>query len=82
MWHTGHGDLPRTYFQVCGADIQRDDALIYERILRTENRIETKLDIYPGLPHVFWYLYPSHSAGERFHQDRLEGLGWLLRRKV
>lgn len=77
-WHNGHAGLPRTYFQICGADIQRDDSLIYERVLRMEYGIDTKVSIYPGLPHVFWYLYPSHSACQKFHDDTLKGLGWLL----
>lgn len=79
-WKSGHAGLPRTYFQVCGADLQRNDSLIYERVLRTEYGIETKVDMYPGLPHVFWFLYPQHSACERFRADRNRGLGWLLRR--
>ena len=77
-WRNGHRDLPRTYFQVCGADIQRDDALVYERVLRLENGIDTRVDVYPGLPHVFWYLYPGHSACDRFYRERLEGFAWLL----
>lgn len=49
----GHADLPPAYFQVYGLDLLRDDALIYERVLREEYGIKTKLDIYPGLPHSF-----------------------------
>lgn len=77
-WESGHADMPRTYFQACGADLQRDDTLIYERVLRTEYSIETKLDIYPGLPHVFWFFYPELSACKKFMEDRKRGLGWLL----
>lgn len=77
-WSTGHEGLPPTYFQVCGADIQRDDGLVYERVLRREHGLKTKLDMYSGLPHVFWYLYPSHSMCEEFRNDRMLGLGWLL----
>jgi len=46
-----HHNLPPTYFQVCGMDPLRDDALVFERELRTECSTKTKLDVYPGLPH-------------------------------
>lgn len=80
VWRSGHQNLPRTYFQVCGMDSQCDDALIYERILRLECDIETKLDVYPGMPHVFWFRYTSHSSCAKFYQDTVQGLGWLLGR--
>lgn len=78
IWPSGHHGLPPTYFQVCGEDILRDDALIYERILRLEYNVATKVDVYPGLPHVFWYLHPGHSACAKFVADTTKGLGWLL----
>lgn len=78
LWPGGHGNLPRTFFQICGADPLKDEALIYERELRLENKTETKVVIYTGLPHVFWYMYPGHSATKRFHEDAVNGLGWLL----
>jgi acetyl esterase/lipase len=48
---TGHEGLPPAYFQVCGLDPLRDEALIYEEVLRTECGVKTRLDVYPGLPH-------------------------------
>jgi acetyl esterase/lipase len=77
----GHADLPPAYFQVCGLDPLRDDALIYERVLREEYGIATRLDIYPGLPHGFWASFPMLKSADKFRKDIVEGMGWLLGRK-
>ncbi|CAI6082013.1 unnamed protein product [Clonostachys chloroleuca] len=82
LWPTGHKDLPRTFFQICGADLLRDEALIYERELRLGNGVKTRTVVYEGLPHIFWYNYPTHSASAKFAQDAIEGLGWLLSRRL
>lgn len=78
LWPTGHGGLPPTFFQICGADMLRDDALIYERELRLDHGIKTRVTMYEGLPHIFWYNYPDHSASKKFVEDASIGLGWLL----
>ncbi|PTB37951.1 hypothetical protein M441DRAFT_91621 [Trichoderma asperellum CBS 433.97] len=38
--------LPPVYFQVAGMDPARDDSLIYERVLREECGVPTRIDIY------------------------------------
>ncbi|KAF5599497.1 alpha beta hydrolase fold-3 [Fusarium pseudoanthophilum] len=81
LWPTGHIGLPPTFFQICGADLLRDEALIYERELRLESGVRTRTVVYEGLPHVFWYDYPTHSASDRFTKDAADGLGWLLGRE-
>lgn len=78
---TGHGGLPPAYFQVCGLDPLRDEALIYEKVLREENGIKTKLDIYPGLPHGFWSFFPTLASSKKLREDILIGVGWLLDQK-
>lgn len=73
----GHERLPPAYFQVAGGDPLRDQALVYETILR-ENQISTKLDIYPGLPHGFWSAFPSLTSSRKFRREQVGGIGWLL----
>lgn len=74
----GHGKLPPTYFQVDGMDPLRDDGIIYERVLREEFNIATRIDIYPGLPHGHWSFLPTLKASQQARKDQLEGIGWLL----
>lgn len=59
LLHPNLEGLPPAFFQVCGLDPLRDEALIYESVLR-ENGVETKLDIYNGLGHMFWTNWQVH----------------------
>ncbi|KAK5072464.1 hypothetical protein LTR64_005064 [Lithohypha guttulata] len=73
----------RVYFQVCGQDISRDDGLIYERVLREEAGVETRLDLYSGFGHCFWGMpgpYTELQMSKRRMSDSVEGIEWLLRR--
>lgn len=74
-----HKDLPPTYFQICGMDPLRDEALIYEQILREEYGITTKVDLYPGLPHSFWSFWPEANFSRKLQEDNVKGLSWLLK---
>jgi acetyl esterase/lipase len=73
-----HQKLPPTYFQVCGLDPLRDEALIYEEVLREDCGIKTKVHLYKGLPHGFWYFWPKAEFSKRLRADSVEGLRWLL----
>lgn len=56
--------------------------MIYERELRLENDTKTRVVMYDGLPHVFWYNYPDFPASRKFAEDARMGLGWLLGREA
>lgn len=74
----GHIGQPPAYFQVCGMDINRDEGLIYERVLREECGVRTMLDLYRGFPHCFWNEYGDLEMSKRRMEDSIEGVRWLL----
>lgn len=74
----GHSGLPPVFFQVCGMDPLRDEALIYEKILREDYDVKTKLEVYQGCPHGFWSFFPNSKAANRFVEDTTKGMTWLL----
>ena len=74
----GHRGLPPAYFQVCGTDVLRDEGLLYERILREEAAVPTRLDFYPGFGHYFWTNWPALQQSRDFVEDTVKGVGWLL----
>ncbi|KAE9362699.1 alpha/beta-hydrolase [Stipitochalara longipes BDJ] len=78
LFPTGHKDLPPTYFAVAGADPWRDAGLIYEEILREECGVKTKADIYGGLVHGFWSIFPNAEFSKEYRLKADEALQWLL----
>lgn len=77
----GHAGLPPVYLQVCGMDPVRDEALIYDKVLREEYGVKTKLDVYPGVPHVFWVFFKDMKVTAQFQEDIVLGVKWLLEQK-
>lgn len=77
LWPTGHAGLPKAYLQICGMDTLRDEGLIYEQTLK-ENGTETRLDVYPGMPHIFWGSFPMLSQAKKAAVELEEGIKWLL----
>jgi len=77
LWPTGHKALPPTYFQVAGQDPARDYALIYEEVVRCEGA-QTRIDLFPGLPHGFWTFFSRAEFSKEFYEKSREGFGWLL----
>ncbi|KAF2480820.1 alpha/beta hydrolase fold-domain-containing protein [Neohortaea acidophila] len=80
LWKTGHANLPASYFQICGQDPLRDEALIAERILREEG-VKTKVEVYPGQPHGFHSVAPTIKGSKKFVDDSVKGVKWLLEQK-
>ena len=75
---SGHVDLPPVLFQIAGMDPLRDGALIYEKMLREEDGVKTKLKLYPGLPHGFFLTYSQLESTKQHEKDTVEGIRWLL----
>lgn len=80
LLHSNLKDLPPAYFQLAGLDPLRDEGLLYERVLRTENSVPTKLDVYDGYGHMFWTNWPEMDRSNDFVHDTLQGMRWLLDR--
>ena len=76
----GHASLPPAYFQICGLDPLRDEGLLYERVLREEAGVTTRLDLYPGYGHYFWTNFPLLPRSREFVEDTVRGVRWLLER--
>ncbi|KAI1621982.1 Alpha/Beta hydrolase protein [Exophiala viscosa] len=74
----GHLGVAPAYFQVCGMDMFRDDGLIYERVLREECGVSTRLDLYAGWGHGWWSLSPELEMSRKRMSDAVDGVGWLL----
>ncbi|KAH7062943.1 Alpha/Beta hydrolase protein [Paraphoma chrysanthemicola] len=76
LWHS-HMGQPKTYLQITGADPLRDDALIYEHVLR-EAGVETSMDVFSGIPHGGPDMFPMHSCAAKAVEDVKKAVQWIL----
>jgi acetyl esterase/lipase len=65
---------------LCRADPLRDDALIYEHILK-EQGTPTRTDVYPGIPHAGPDFLPMHSVANKAVKDLKMGVEWVLKQE-
>lgn len=59
----------------------RDEGLIFEKVLREEFNGKTKLETYPGVPHMFFAFFPQLKISQKFVEDTTKGAEWLLAQK-
>ena len=76
--HDERSPLAKAFFQVAGMDPLRDQSLIYERALREEWDVETKLVVYAGYGHMFWTNWPEMEESKKYWRDMVQGMAWLL----
>lgn len=69
-------EFPPVYLVACGADPLRDDNVAMEHELRS-NKVKVKLDMYQGLPHVFW-MFPNLQSTKTFIKNLLDGIKFVL----
>ena len=78
--HKRHKDLPLAFFQIDRGGPLRDEALIYERVLRNICDVKTKVYMYPGFPYSPWGFFKFLKSSEKFRAEQVEGMSWLLGR--
>jgi len=63
-------------------DINRDESLIYKRVLREECSVPTKVDLYRGFPHCFWNEFGDLDMSKQRMRDSVDGIRWLLKQSA
>ncbi|ETI27161.1 hypothetical protein G647_09843 [Cladophialophora carrionii CBS 160.54] len=75
---TDFSGLGPVYYQAAEMDIWRDSAVFYCDKIRQAGD-QAKIDIYPGVPHLWWAMYPQLSINKKWVKDLVDGVEWLLK---
>jgi acetyl esterase/lipase len=70
----------RAYFMICGMDPFRDEGIVWRERLSRSGK-ETRMQLYPGLPHGLGLGYVREDVfppKHRWDDDYVEGVRWLL----
>lgn len=70
------GQFPRTYLVACGVDPLRDDAILMAEELERLD-VPVKIDVYDGLPHIFWMIATLPSF-KQFITNMVSGIRFVL----
>jgi hypothetical protein len=74
-----HKGFPQTCSQVCGMDVARDKAQIFDNKLKRWGTILARLDLYLRLLYVFWHPFQQHPQSKAWEKDTMDDVAWLLR---
>ncbi|KAJ7623526.1 Alpha/Beta hydrolase protein [Roridomyces roridus] len=77
LLYESHAGLPPAVVQICGMDLLRDEAILYNKLLQEEG-VKTKMTLYPGVPHGFHPFVPTITAAVKLEKHLSEGLKWIL----
>ncbi|KAJ7935577.1 Alpha/Beta hydrolase protein [Mycena leptocephala] len=77
LLYQSHKGLVPTVIQACGLDPLRDEALLYDKLLKDEG-VKTRTITYPGVPHAFQYAFPAFKIAIKWEEDYRAALRWLL----
>jgi acetyl esterase/lipase len=78
LTHTDFSNLGPLYYQMAEMDIWRDSGLFYSELLCSDGNA-VKIDVYPGVPHLWWSMYPQLSINKKWAKDLVDGVDWLLK---
>jgi acetyl esterase/lipase len=70
-------DMPKAFVQVAGADLLRDDGIVYAYALEDAG-VHVSLKKYKGCPHTFLFFLPKLEVSRKAVVDTAVGFAWLL----